>query len=54
MVCFGFGMRIVGPEDVKQQYKEYLQSVQEGEPKLLPCDGENAGNFTADRKMQQY
>lgn len=21
------GMRIVGPEDVKQQYKEYLQSV---------------------------
>ena len=23
----GFGMRIVGPEDVKQQYKEYLQSV---------------------------
>lgn len=23
----GSGMRIVGPEDVKQQYKEYLQSV---------------------------
>ena len=23
----GFGMRIVGPEDVRQQYKEYLQSV---------------------------
>gem|GEM_PF-3058365 len=23
----GSGMRIVGPEDVKQQYKVYLQSV---------------------------
>ena len=23
----GFGMRIVGPEDVRRQYKEYLQSV---------------------------
>ena len=23
----GSGMRIAGPEDVKQQYKEYLQSV---------------------------
>ena len=23
----GSGMRIVGPEDVKQQYKEYLQSM---------------------------
>ena len=23
----GFGMRIVGPEDVRQQYKEYLQNV---------------------------
>ena len=23
----GFGMRIVGPEDVRQQYKEYLQNA---------------------------
>ena len=23
----GSGMRIVGPEDVRQQYKEYLQNV---------------------------